>query len=372
MKFVRPIAILLCVLMTISVFAACNTGDNGGTTTADKTGTGEPAATTGTSTDSAETESESATTGDESTPVIVDTSTDKGETTSEPSTDKGGESTTDSTTAGDETTTTTTTPDTNEPIEATLTFSGMKCTPSVSGAVSVSEGAFLISRAGTYTLTGDLSNGQIRVAVAKTEEVTLIFNGFTASSSTTAPIYIMSADKVTIELAAGTVNTLEDAEVYVFSNPAETKPNACIYSSDDLTIKGDGTLIVTANYNNGIGGKNDVRIRGGNVTVTAPNNIIKGNDSVTITGATVKLSGGEDAIKTDNIDEQGKGYILIGEGAKVTIECTDDALQADQALTVDATAKISGTCGGDAINCPGVINVADGAVTVESTAASAA
>ena len=260
---------------------------------------------------------------------------------------------------------------TTDPETVVLTFNGLSCNPSADGYIEVKDNAFVITKAGTYELKGDLSDGQIRVQVNKgaLEEVTLIFNGFTASSSTTAPLYIVSAEKTTIELAAGSVNALSDASLYQYATPGEDKPNACIYSSDDLTIKGDGTLTVTGNYNNGIGCKNDIRIRGGNVTVSAPNNILKGNDSITITGAKVTLSGGEDAIKTDNLTELDKGYILIDEGAQVTINCTDDALQADQSVTVGATAKVSGTCGGDVYNCPGVVNAAEGTVTVTSTAA---
>lgn len=326
MKLIKIFSIVLCVSMIVMAFVACD-GKVSDTTAADTT--------------AADVTGEGGTNGD-----VVG-----GDTTVDDGTDSEGETTNSGSTV-------------IPASDVKLTFSGTSCQPSVEGAVTIQDGAFVITKGGRYILEGDLSDGQIRVAVPKTEQVTLVFNGFTASSSTTAPLYIVSADKATIELNAGTVNSLEDAEIYQFANPAETKPNACIYSSDDLTIKGDGTLTVTGNYNNGIGGKNDVRIRGGNVTVSAPNNIVKGNDSVTITGAKVTLSGGEDAIKTDNIDEQGKGYILIGEGAEVVIECSDDALQADQALTVDATAKVSGRCGGDVVNCPGVINVAVGTLTV--------
>lgn len=37
----------------------------------------------------------------------------------------------------------------------------------------------------------------------------------------------------------GTENILTDAEFYEFKNVNENKPNACIYSKDDITIKGN-------------------------------------------------------------------------------------------------------------------------------------
>ena len=258
-------------------------------------------------------------------------------------------------------------PGTTTPTSVVLTFNGNQLSTSVQDTgITVEGGAFVITRGGSYELKGDLSNGQIKVAVPKTEQVELIFNNFTASCNTSAPLYIQSADKCVINLAAGSVNTLTDATLYQFANPAEDKPNACIYSSDDLTIKGTGTLNVNGNYNNGIGCKNDLRIKDCTLNVTGVNNILKGNDSVEIENATVKLSGGEDAIKSDTADRTDKGYILITAGSKVEINCIDDALQATMSITVEAGCTVTGNCGGDALNCPGTINADEAAMQIVS------
>ena len=260
-------------------------------------------------------------------------------------------------------------PGTTNPTTIVLTFSGNQLNTSVQDTgITVEGGAFVITRGGSYELKGDLSNGQIKVAVPKTEQVELIFNNFTASCNTSAPLYIESADKATIYVAAGSVNTLTDATLYQFANPADDKPNACIYSSDDLTIKGEGTLNVNGNYNNGIGCKNDLRIKDCTLNVTGVNNILKGNDSVEIEGAKVKLSGGEDAIKSDTADRTDKGYILISAGAQVEINCIDDAIQATMSITVESGCAVTGTCGGDTLNCPGTINANEAAMQITSTA----
>ena len=253
------------------------------------------------------------------------------------------------------------------PSTIVLTFSGTNLSTSVADTgITVEGGAFVITRGGSYELKGDLSNGQIKVAVPKTEQVELIFNNFTASCNTSAPLYIDSADKCTIVLAAGSVNTLTDATLYQFANPADDKPNACLYSSDDLTIKGEGTLTVNGNYNNGIGCKNDLRIKDCTLIVKGVNNIIKGNDSVEIENANVKLSGGEDGIKSDTADRTDKGYILISEGSKVEINCLDDAIQASMSITVEAGCTVTGNSGGDALNCPGTINANEAAMQIVS------
>ena len=260
-------------------------------------------------------------------------------------------------------------PGTTNPASIVLTFNGNQLSTSVQDTgIVVEGGAFVITRGGSYELKGDLSGGQIKVAVPKTEQVELIFNNFTASCNTSAPLYIESADKCVIFLAAGSVNTLTDATLYQYANPADDKPNACIYSSDDLTIKGTGTLNVNGNYNNGIGCKNDLRIKDCTLNVTGVNNIIKGNDSVEIENATVKLSGGEDAIKSDTADRTDKGYILISSGAKVEVNCLDDAIQATMSITIEAGCSVTGNCGGDALNCPGTINAAEAAMQIVSAA----
>ncbi len=249
-----------------------------------------------------------------------------------------------------------------------LTFNGNQLTTSVQDSgvtVDPDSMAFIITRPGSYELRGDLSNGQVRVAIDKTAEIELILNNFTASCNTSAPLYIASADKATIVLAAGSVNSLTDATQYQLP-VGEDKPNACLYSADDLTIKGSGSLTVTGHYNNGIGCKNDLRIKEGTITVSAVNNIIKGNDSVEIEAATLTLTKGEDAIKADNELRTDKGYILITSEAKIHIECLDDALQATMSITVEAGAAITGTAQGDAANCPGTINVDSAAMQLTS------
>ena len=247
-------------------------------------------------------------------------------------------------------------PHVTDPDAIVLTFSEAKLEASVQDSgIHVDGSSFVITRGGLYELRGNLTEGQLRVDVSKEEDVELIFNGFTASCSTTAPLYIERVGKATITLVPGTVNALSDGARYLFPSTDVDKPNACLYSADDLVIQGTGSLTVTGRYNNGIGCRNDLRILDCHLTISAPNNILKGNDSVEIMGATLRLSGGEDAIKADTIDRADKGYILITAGSRVEINCSDDALQATLSITVEEGAGITGRCGGDMLNCPGVI-----------------
>lgn len=263
----------------------------------------------------------------------------------------------------------TTSPDsTITELQVTMNFTDSGCDISDTSAVEVSGKYYTVKKAGIYTITGTMADGQIRVDIPKTEKATLLLNNFTGSCSDSAVIYVMNADEVYIDLEKNSVNTLTDGNSYVFENPADDKPNACIYSSDDLTIKGGGTLNVTGNYNNGIGCKNDIDIKNGIVNVSAINNAVKGNDSITVRGdAVVNVLGGEDALKSDETVKADKGFIHIIEEAKVTVTCTDDALQATQNVTITTGATLTVNAASTDINCDGTINVDHGCIINNAT-----
>ena len=240
----------------------------------------------------------------------------------------------------------------------TITLNGSGYTSSKSGVVSASGNVLTITAAGTYKITGTLDNAQLRVSVQKTEIVDLIFAGVSITNKTSAPLYIESADKVSIELEAGTENLFTDANTYIFPE-GEDKPNACIYSSEDLTIKGEGSLTVNAYYNNGIGTKNDLKIKGGNITVTAANNALKGNQSVKIEGGNITLNGA-DGIKADSLIE-GEGIIEIL-GGTVNIKAGDDGIQAATDITIAEGATVTVNAADKDVNSDGTTNIAEGSL----------
>ena len=104
-----------------------------------------------------------------------------------------------------------------------------------------------------------LYDGQIYVNTK--DKVHLVFNGVKISNSVSSAVYIENADKAVITVAEGSENNLSDAADYVYDNSEENEPDAVIYSKDDLSVNGGGTLNITANYNEGITSKNDLRIK---------------------------------------------------------------------------------------------------------------
>ncbi|MBQ7455243.1 MAG: carbohydrate-binding domain-containing protein [Clostridia bacterium] len=230
----------------------------------------------------------------------------------------------------------------------------------INGSGAAADGNTVrITEKGTYLVSGECENGQILVEVDKEDKVQLVLSGLTLTCADSAPIYVISADKVSLTLAPDTVNTLTDGAAY--TREFEHMPNACIYSRDDLTINGAGALIVNGNYNNGIGTKNDLKIVGGEITVTAKKNALKGNDSVAICGGSITLNAGKDAIKAENEDEEGKGYVYIAGGA-LDITAGDDAIQAQQDVTVTG-GTILVSARGKIINSKGTQDVDAGVIT---------
>ena len=180
-------------------------------------------------------------------------------------------------------------------------------------AVAYTEGnvtsvgtTYTITSAGEYTFKGLLDEGNLIVDAGKDDDVRIILNGVSITSSSAAPISVVSAGSVTIKSEEGTYNTLTDNRA-AFSEDSPDETDAVIYSACDLDITGKGTLIVTGN-NNGIKTKDDLSVKNVTLKVTAAGNALKGNDSVTIkSGSLMLISTGGDGIKTSNSDVSSKG-----------------------------------------------------------------
>ncbi|MBR4398687.1 MAG: carbohydrate-binding domain-containing protein [Fibrobacter sp.] len=231
--------------------------------------------------------------------------------------------------------------------------------------VTVTGGEVVITCAGDYDFSGSYSgsDAQIRVYSPKSDSgVYLNLRGLTLTNTADAPIYSQMSSKTFVVPKNGTTNTLSDGSTrtktftYVNSNN-ETKVDttgACIYAKDDLTIKGEGTLIVKGNYNNGIHTSNDLRVKNGLITVTAKNNGLKGKESVSISGGTLNITTtAGDGIKSDTDDATdlaaGKGSIEIT-GGDITINSKYDGITANNIVNIangeSTTPSIKITAGG--------------------------
>lgn len=217
-------------------------------------------------------------------------------------------------------------------VTATIRLAGDRITVAGRG-VQVEGQIVTIASAGTYSISGRLTDGQIVVDTEDAEKVVLLLNGADIACATGAPIYIANAEKVVLTLADGTQNSVTDGAQYTFPDAQTDEPNAAIFSKDDLTINGAGALTVKANYNNGIASKDDLKITGGQITVQAVNDGIKGRDSLVIKAGVILVNAGADGLQANNAEDAGQGYITI-EGGTVNVTAGKDAVQAETNLTI--------------------------------------
>ena len=90
-----------------------------------------------------------------------------------------------------------------------IQFSDSGITSAASDGVEIAGTALTIKESGTYLLSGTCADGSIKVKKGTTG-VTLVLNGLTLTSETTAPIICAKSTEVSIVAAANTENTLTD------------------------------------------------------------------------------------------------------------------------------------------------------------------
>lgn len=200
---------------------------------------------------------------------------------------------------------------------------------------TVDDQTVTITSAGTYMVSGSLTDGQLKINVDKEAKVHLIFAGVSITNANSSAVVIEQAEKVITTLAADTTNTLTDGTSYTFAE-GETEPDAAFYSKDDLSINGEGKLVIEGNYSNGIRSKDDLVLASGTYEITAKNNAIKGKDSVSIRDGNYTLTTSEgDGIQANNTEDATKGYIGI-DGGIFTIQSGRDGIQAETNLSIQS------------------------------------
>lgn len=216
---------------------------------------------------------------------------------------------------------------------------------STDASVLIDGQTVTVTQAGTYQIAGTLGDGALIVESAENAKITLVLGGVSIKNSTGAAIQISTADDVTIELAEGTTNVLQSGEEVDIAAATESKEasGGALQSKADLKIKGKGSLTVLGYLNNGIHCTKDLKIKNGNISVTALGHGIKGKNSVTVSGGTVTVTSGKDGITSDETENEEKGFVTIEDG-EIIITSVGDGVSAETTLTVtgDVISIISG------------------------------
>ena len=237
-----------------------------------------------------------------------------------------------------------------------------------------------ITAAGTYVFSGDCDNGSITVKKGVTG-VTIVLNGLTLTNDDSAAITLNKTAEASLIAAAGTTNTVADTEGSSDENAAVK-----VKSGAALAIGGTGTLTVDGNAKNGIKGAADAVITVAEVklNINAANDGLSCDDELNITGGTLNITAGGDAVKAspdtgdiENPDTTWLGNVTIS-GGTLTLNATEDGIQADGDLTISGGTFHIKTNGGhttvltdDSASCKGfkaggTLTVTGGTLTVDS------
>ena len=175
-------------------------------------------------------------------------------------------------------------------------------------SVTVNGTSAVITKEGTYVITGSCENGVLAVYAPKDAKVQLVLDGLTLENQTGAAIHVIQADKVFVTLAPGSQNALSNGGS--FENLEESSNvDAVIYSKEDLTINGSGTLTVTSPAGHGIVSKDELTVCGGDIIVTSASHGFSGKDNICITAANVQIASGKDGIHGDNQEDASLGFV---------------------------------------------------------------
>lgn len=201
-----------------------------------------------------------------------------------------------------------------------------------SDSVQISGTTVTITEEATYIISGTLEDGMIIVDVPDSAKPQLVLNGASVTSAQSAALYILEADKVFVTLAEGTENTLANGGTFTAID--DNNIDAALFSKQDLTLNGAGSLTVSSPGGHGIVCKDDLVLTGGTYTVSAASQGLDANDSIRVTGETaLAVQAGKDGLHAENDEDTSLGFVYIS-GGSLDIEADGDGISAGGSLQI--------------------------------------
>lgn len=190
-----------------------------------------------------------------------------------------------------------------------------------------------LSEESTYVISGKTSDGMIIVDTDENSKIQIVFDNVEITNKTGPAIYIKEADKVFITLKQNSVNSLTDGDSYAYAD-GETNVDGTVFSKADLAFNGTGTLKITANNKHAIVSKDDLVITGGIYEIKSAGVCLNGKDCIKIADGQFTLNAGSDGLRSDNEEDENRGYIYIS-GGKFDITSGNDGIQAQTVLNIE-------------------------------------
>lgn len=224
--------------------------------------------------------------------------------------------------------------------------------------LSDESGSVTIRKAGTYLLSGTLTDGQILIDAPEDAKVKLLLNGVSVTRQGHAALYARSADKLILSTVSGSVNLLASAGDFVQVDGRNV--DAAVFACCDLTLNGAGILNLTCETGHGIVSKDDLKLKDGTVNVAAAKKGLEGKDSLTVEGGSLSVEAGAKGLVSGKDDTAGS--ILIS-GGSLSVLSRDDAVHCSGTVTVEGGTLLLSS-GDDGVHADESLTVSGGSLTV--------
>jgi hypothetical protein len=195
----------------------------------------------------------------------------------------------------------------------------------------VSDGKDItITKAGVYVISGDAKDVTITVSASDDDKVQIVLNNVNIINTDAPAIYVKSADKVFVTTTKDSTNTLKVTGT--FTSDGETNTDAVIFSKDDLTLNGEGSLMISSTAN-GVSSKDDLTITGGSYQIQCSKDAFEAHDSIAVKDGSFNLTC-RNGLKAEDKDDSNVGWICI-EGGTFKIDAENDAIHGTTITQID-------------------------------------
>ena len=199
-----------------------------------------------------------------------------------------------------------------------------------------------IDKEGVYVLSGSAKNASVIVDAGDNDKVQLVLNGVTVTNDSTPAIYVKNADKVFVTTVENTENSLTVSGA--FTADGDTNTDAVIFSKDDIVFNGLGTLNIESS-DNGISGKDDIKITGGTINNTSASDAIEAHESIAVADGNITIHTDNDGLHAENDEDNSTGYIYIC-GGSFNITSVDKGIRGTTIVQIDG-----GSITADSVEC---------------------
>lgn len=178
---------------------------------------------------------------------------------------------------------------------------------------AVNGNTVMITDGGDFTVTGENENAMIHVNTG--EKVKLRLSGVKLTNPTNPAIFFENVGEALITVSKDTVNYVEDGAEYTLD------AKAAIFADDDMEIKGGGTLYVTSHAHHAIASDDDIKIEEGTLILES-----KAKDGIHANN-TIKIKGGNITVTAYGDGIQSEEDIVIEDG-EINVTTTGEVAQA--------------------------------------------